>query len=126
MLFFKKSKNYWVSLESEDLVTPEETLLDSRSQYSDLEKPMPGYMFSFFLILFSSLSIILGIFLFKISIVEHRAFAKLALQNKSANLPLSPPRGMILDKNGQPLVRNMQIFNLLAVTRELNDDFENL
>ncbi|OGN07335.1 MAG: hypothetical protein A3B86_01100 [Candidatus Yanofskybacteria bacterium RIFCSPHIGHO2_02_FULL_38_22b] len=126
MSFFKKSKNYWVSLESEDWVTPEETLLDSRSQYSDLEKPMPGYMFSFFLILFSSLTVILIIFLFKISIVEHEAFAKLALQNKSANLPLSPPRGMILDKNGQPLVRNIPIFNLLAVTRELNDDFENL
>ena len=125
-MFSKRNKNYWVSLENEDGVTPEETLLDSRSQYSDLEKPIPGYMFRFFLGLFFAMFIVLVIFLFKISILEHQVFAKLALQNKSANLPLSPPRGMILDKNSQPLVRNIPIFNLLAVTRELKDDPDSL
>lgn len=125
-MFSRQNKNYWVSLESEDWVTPEETLLDSGSQYSDVEKPIPGYMFQFFLGLFCILSSVLIIFLFKISILEHEVLAQIANQNKSANLPLSPPRGMILDKNGQPLVQNVPIFNLLAVTRELKEDLEGL
>lgn len=125
-MFFKKSKNYWVSLESEDWVTPEETLLDSSSQYSDIEKPIPSSTFRFFIVSFFSLTVILTIFLFKTSILEHGSFAQIAIQNKSANLPLSPPRGMILDRNGQSLVQNVPIFNLLAVTRELKDNFEGL
>ncbi|MDP3793048.1 MAG: penicillin-binding transpeptidase domain-containing protein [bacterium] len=125
-MFFKKGKNYWVSLENEDRVTPEETLLDSNSQYSDIEKPIPSYIFQFFLIWFCSLTLFLTIFLFKTGILEHEVFAQLASQNKSANLPLSPPRGMILDQNGQPLVQNVPIFNLLAVSRELKDDPDGL
>lgn len=119
--FLGRKKEYWVSLENEDRVTPEETLLDSSSHYSDIEKPIPGSIFRLFLILFGlGIAVLVG-FVFKISIIEHATFAKLAFQNRSANFPLPPPRGLILDKNGQSLVKNVPVFNLLAITRELKE-----
>lgn len=127
MIFWKKhKKTYFVSAESDDWVAPEETLLDSGSEYSDLEKPIPGQIFRFYSIIFALASLGLLSFVFKIAIVEHEAFAKLAFQNKSANFPLPPPRGTILDRNGQPLVRNVPVFNLLGITRELKENSENM
>ena len=121
-MFSSRNKNYKVSLDNEDLVTPEETLLDSGSDYSDMEKPIPGLTFRNFLIFFGGLFIILTLVVFKIAIIEHDAFAKLAFQNKSANFPLPPPRGLIVDRNNQSLVKNVPVFNLLAVARELKEN----
>lgn len=129
---WKKNQTYRISLESEDRVTPEETLLDSNSQYSDIEKPILGAIFRSFLIIVSVATIVLGAYLFKIAIMEHTVFAELAFQNKSANFPLPPPRGMITDRNGQLLVKNAPVFNLLAVTRVIkesgnfNDDLKKI
>lgn len=120
-MFFGRNKEYRISLESEDRVTPEETLLDSGSQYSDIEKPIPGSIFKFFLISFGVLITVLSISIFKTTIIEHDAYAKLAFQNRSANFPLPPPRGMITDKNGQLLVKNIPVFNLLAISREIKE-----
>ena len=123
-MFSRKSKIYSISFDSENWVTPEETLLDSSSHYSDIEQPISGSIFRFFVILFVTVFIILAIFIFKIAIVEHEQFAKLAIQNKSANFPLPPPRGLIMDYKGQALVKNVPVFNLLAVTRELKENQE--
>lgn len=113
-------------MEDGERVTPEETLLDSGSQYSDIEKPIPGSIFRFFLISFGICITILGSFVFKTAVLDHAGFNKLALQNKSANFPVPPPRGMIIDTSGQPLVKNIPVFNLLAITRELREAGENL
>ena len=125
-MFLKRNKKYSVSLESDDWVAPEETLLDSNSQYSDIEKPIPGSIFRFFMVAFLFMFSIIVFFVFKNAIIDHDVFAKLAFQNRSANFPLSPPRGLILDRNGNVLVRNMPVFNLLAVTRELKEYPDNL
>ncbi len=122
---WKKNKTYRISLESEDQVTPEETLLDSTSQYSDIEKPILGSIFRSFLIIVGILTLVLTAYLFKTAIVEHATFADLAFQNRSANFPLPPPRGMITDTNGLLLVNNIPVFNLLAVTRELREGGNN-
>ena len=125
-MFLRRNKKYSVSLESDDWVAPEETLLDSNSQYSDIEKPIPGSIFRFFMAVFLFMFSIIVFFVFKNAIIDHDVFAKLAFQNRSANFPLSPPRGLILDRNGNVLVRNMPVFNLLAVTRELKEYPDNL
>jgi len=125
-MFLRRNKKYSVSLESDDWVAPEETLLDSNSQYSDIEKPIPGSIFRFFMVAFLFMFSIIVFFVFKNAIIDHDVFAKLAFQNRSANFPLSPPRGLILDRNGNVLVRNMPVFNLLAVTRELKEYPDNL
>ena len=125
-MFLRRNKKYSISLESDDWVAPEETLLDSNSQYSDIEKPIPGSIFRFFMVAFLFMFSIIVFFVFKNAIIDHDVFAKLAFQNRSANFPLSPPRGLILDRNGNVLVRNMPVFNLLAVTRELKEYPDNL
>ncbi len=126
-MFLKRSKKkYSISFDSEDWVTPEETLLDSASQYSDLEKPIPGSMFRFFMFLFLSATGILVFSVFRLSIIENGQYSAIAFQNKSANFPLPPPRGLILDRNGQALVKNVPIYNLLAISRELKESRENM
>ena len=117
----KRNKNYFISFDG-DWVTPEETLLDSGSQYSNIEKPIPGSIFRFFIGIFAVAILVLAGFVFKIAIIDHEVFAQLAFQNKSANFPLPPPRGLILDRNGRALVNNVPVFNLLAVTRELKEN----
>ncbi|MDO8496080.1 MAG: penicillin-binding transpeptidase domain-containing protein [bacterium] len=121
-MFLKRNKNYSIAFDGDDWVTPEETLLDSKSQYSDIEKPIPESIFRLFFWLFSSIIIVLACFIFKIAIFDHGMFAQIAFQNKSANFPLPPPRGLILDRNSQILARNIPVFNLLAVTRELKEN----
>ena len=118
----RRNKNYSISFDGDDWVAPEETLLDSSSQYSDIEKPIPSFIFRFFLIIFFIATAALIIFIFKISIIENKTFARMAFQNKSANFPLPPPRGLIIDRNGQSLVRNIPVYNLIAVTRELKEN----
>lgn len=121
-MFSKRNKNYSIILDGDDWVTPEETLLDSRSQYSDMEKPIPESIFRLFFWLFSSIIIVLVFFIFKIAILDHGMLTEIAFQNKSANFPLPPPRGLIMDRSGGVLARNVPVFNLLAVTRELKEN----
>src|SRR5689334_8199713 len=123
-MFFKRKKSYRISVDQDDLVTPEETLLDSRSQYSDIEMPIPGSVFRLFLFLFGIFGILVIGSVYKLAILDHDAYSKLALQNRSADFPLSPPRGIIFDRNGNPLVKNLPSFNLLAVTREIKENSE--
>ncbi len=111
-------KDYKVPL-SEDWVAPEETLLDSGSEHSDIETPISANIFrAMFLIAVILFSVVL-VFTFKIGIRDHEFFAKLAFQNKSVNFLVSPPRGIIMDRLGKPLVKNLPSFDLLIISREV-------
>ena len=125
-MFLRRNKNYNISLGSDDWVAPEETLLDSNSQYSDIEQPISGLIFRFFMAVFLFAFFVILSFVFRNAVIDHDIFAQLAFQNKSANFPLPPPRGAILDRGGLVLVRNIPVFNLLAITRELRDNTEDL
>lgn len=121
-------KSYYVSPNNinDDWVAPEETLLDSSSHYSDIEKPIPASVFrSFFAVICVLLSVILG-FVFSLSVIKNKIYAESAFQNKSANFPLSPPRGIIFDRNGKLLVQNIPVFNMLAVSRGIRESGEEL
>ena len=125
-MFLRRKKNYWVSLEKDELVTPEETLLDSDSRYSDMERPIPASIFSFFNFVFLCSGLLVMTIVFKLSIIDHGVFAEIAMQNRSANLPLPAPRGIIFDRNGEVLVRNIPSYNILAISRELRENSESL
>jgi len=118
-MFLTKNKKYYVSFEDNDPVSPEEILLDSGSEYSDIERPIIGLTLKFFLVIFIASAALILAFVFKISIIDHDTFEKLAFQNKSVNFSLPPPRGMILDRNNQALVKNIPTFNLIAISREI-------
>ncbi len=113
-------REYKISV-SEDWVAPEETLLDSGSEYSDLEMPIQADAFKLIFVVAAFLFIIITAFTFKIGVADHDSFAKLALQNKSVNFIIPPPRGIIMDRLGKPLVKNLPSFDLLVISREVRD-----
>ena len=111
-------KDYRVSV-NEDWVSPEETLLDSGSEYSDIETPISADVFRFTFMVALILLAVAMTFTFKIGIADHDSYADLALQNKSVNFPIPPPRGVIMDRFGKQLVKNLPSFDLLVFSREV-------
>lgn len=117
-MFGFHDKQYRVTVSGDDWVTPEETLVDSGSDYSDLERPITEGVFSITLGIAALLMVVILFFAFRAGIVRHDFFSALALQNKTVNLAVTPPRGIILDRQGQPLVQNIPSFDIIAVSRE--------
>ena len=116
---FNFKKEYRVSLDEEELVTPEETLMDSGSRYADMERPMTDFVFRFtFGSFFVALAFIWATS-FKIGILDSANLSELAIRNKSVNFAMPPPRGIIFDKFNKPLVKNVPSFDLLVVSRDL-------
>lgn len=114
-------KEYKISV-GEDWVAPEETLLDSGSEYSDIEMPISVNVFRLTFVSAIILLTTVMLFTFKIGIVDHDSFAKLASQNKSVNFLIPPPRGIIMDRLGQALVKNLPSFDLLVISREIREN----
>lgn len=114
-------KDYRISI-NEDWVQPEETLLDSGSEYSDIETPISTDVFRWIFLVAVIMFGIAMAFTFKIGIADHESFANLALQNKSVNFLIPPPRGIIMDRLGKPLVKNLPSFDLLVISREVRGD----
>ena len=105
-------KEYKISLNNDDMATPEETLVDSGSEYSDLEKPISHNVFRLaFLVSAVSLGLIF-IFSVQLAVFKHEEYARLAYDNKSVNFFIPPPRGMIFDRLGKPLVKNISNFDV--------------
>ena len=114
-------REYKISV-NDDWVTPEETLLDSTSGYSDLEVPIPNSVFRAYFFVAALLSAVVLAFVFNLSIRRNSYFAGIAFQNKSVNFPVPPPRGIIFDRLGRPLVKNEPVFDLLVISKEARDD----
>lgn len=118
MLGFKKE--YKVSV-GEDWVDPEETLLDSSSDHSDIEIPISDGVFKYFFIATFVLIVVVISFSFKISIADHDHYASIAEQNRSVNVSVPPPRGTIFDRAGLPLTENVSQFDLIVIGREARE-----
>ena len=115
------AKEYKISVD-EDWVTPEETLLDSGSEYSDIETPISANVFRFGFVTTLIIFAFVMSLVFKIGIVDHNSYANLALQNKSVNFLVPPPRGIIMDQLGKPLVKNLPSFDLLIISRGVREN----
>jgi penicillin-binding protein 2 len=114
------AKEYRIPI-AEDFVSPEETLLDAGSEFSDLEQPISSGVFRFgFWVILGFLIVILGVSM-KMSIFDFKYLSGLAIQNKSGNFSVSAPRGIIFDSQGQPLVKNVPSFDLIAISKELKN-----
>jgi len=109
-------------LVGEDWVQPEETLLDSGSEYSDLETPISSDVFRLTFMVAVILFATVMVFTFRIGVVDHDSFANLALQNKSVNFLIPPPRGIVMDRLGKPLVKNLPSFDVLIISRDVRDN----
>ena len=114
-------KEYKISVD-EDWVAPEETLLDSGSEYSDIETPISPGTFRITFLATVILVAVVMVFTFKIGIADHEFFSELALQNKSVDFLIPPPRGIIMDRSGMTLVKNLPSFDLLVISREVREN----
>lgn len=111
-------KKYYIHTE-DDVVTPEETLLDDNSAFSNIERPIRPTVFK---IIFWGVAGVLGaIFLVSanLSVVHYSYYSSLAFQNRSASFSIPPARGIIFDQNGWPLVKNVPQFDVVGVSKEL-------
>ncbi|OGN02352.1 MAG: hypothetical protein A2655_01300 [Candidatus Yanofskybacteria bacterium RIFCSPHIGHO2_01_FULL_43_42] len=111
-------REYKISV-SEDWVSPEETLLDSSSDHQDLEVPISNSIFKVSFFITVTLCVAVVAFVFDLSVRRYDYFAGIAFQNKSVNFPVPPPRGIIFDRLGRPLVANDPVFNLLIISKEV-------
>src|SRR3989344_2443989 len=118
-------KEYKISLNTDEWVTPEETLIDSGSEHSDLEKPIPHGAFRFTFLSAVFLFLLVFAFSFKLAVTEHEGYARIALDNKSVNFFIPPPRGLVFDRLGQALVKNLASFDLLIISKEVREDKDN-
>jgi penicillin-binding protein 2 len=118
------AKEYRIRIE-DDLVAPEETLLDSGSAFSDIERPIRPAVFKF--IFWGIAAAMAAVFLVagKLSIVDNAYYSNLAFQNRSANFSIPPARGVIFDAAGQPLVKNVPRFDVVGVSKEVKPALKN-
>src|SRR3990167_7486500 len=113
-------REYKISV-SEDWVSPEETLLDSSSDHQDLEMPISNSIFKASFFITAVLCAAVVTFVFDLSVRRYDYFAGIAFQNKSVNFYVPPPRGIIFDRLGRPLVANEPVFDLLVVGKEARE-----
>ncbi len=68
-----------------------------------------------------ALTLILILRLGYLQIVKHGEFADLSQKNRIEQVPIPPVRGLIYDRNGEVLARNMQVYNLEILPNQVND-----
>ena len=102
-------------------MSPEETLLDSSSDYQDLEVPISNSIFRILFFVVAGLYSVVFVFVFDLSVRRYDYFAGIAFQNKSVSFFVPPPRGIIFDRLGKPLVINEPEFNLLVISKEARE-----
>ena len=101
-------------------MNPEETLFDSSSEHQDLEVPISNYIFKVSFFIAAALCVVVIAFVFDLSVRRYSYFADVAFQNRSVNFSVPPPRGIIFDRLGRPLVKNEPAFDLLVISKEVN------
>jgi penicillin-binding protein 2 len=83
--------------------------------------PISNSIFRVAFFIAAALCTVILAFVFDLSIRRYDYFAGVAFQNKSVNFSVPPPRGIIFDRLGRPLVTNEPIFNLLVISREARE-----
>jgi penicillin-binding protein 2 len=106
---------YKIKKPDDDDIKPEETLIDATSDHSSIEVPIGQEVFNSFFIFIVVVLALLVLKSFQMQIVDGRQYAVLADRSSASRFTLSSVRGIIYDANEQPLVKNMPLFDLVAV-----------
>lgn len=122
MRFFRRNREYSITPERDDWVAPEETLVDASSRLTDIEVPVGDGVFRAASGAAFALALVLLGGTFWLSVSRHSELAQLAWRNRTVNVSVPPPRGIIMDRNGVPLVQNVPSFDLLVISREVRQN----
>jgi len=66
---------------------------------------------------------VLAVSFWVLQVVQHEAFLEMAENNHQRTLGLRAPRGLVLDRNGEPLVENRHSYSI-SIVREHTDDLD--
>jgi cell division protein FtsI/penicillin-binding protein 2 len=121
-MWFKRSPTYGISPDRDEWVAPEETLVDAGSSLSAVEVPVGDSVFRVAYIVCGIVVIVLLGALARLTVFKHSMFAQLSLRNKTINVSVPPPRGIVMDRTGTPLVQNVPSFDLLVIGRQITRD----
>ena len=67
------------------------------------------------------LSLVLFARMAYLQILQHERFSTISEENRIQLWPVAPRRGLILDRNGSPLARNIAVFSLTIVRERVGD-----
>jgi penicillin-binding protein 2 len=116
--FFQR-KEYRINPDRDEWVAPEETLVDSGSAHSTVEVPVADATFRVFYGVAIVLCLVLLGSVARLTIVRYDFFSLLSFHNRTVNVTVPPPRGIIMDRTGVPLVQNVPSFDLLVISRQV-------
>ncbi len=124
----KELKNKKVRQSFKEEIEPHEVFLDSLAQKKEeetglsekrLEVPLSGKIIKGFYIFFLIIIFIFFFKTFQFQIVESDRFSSQALENKTRIIKIQTERGVIYDKFGNLLVKNLPSFDLVCDKRDL-------
>ncbi len=69
----------------------------------------------------AALSLLLAVRLVWLQIFSHRHYETLSQANRIRPIPIPPPRGLILDRNGVVLAQNFPVYTLEVVPEQVDD-----
>lgn len=123
------SKKFKVKRKFKEDIEPEEVLLDSKrlkespdSEREKIERPIKEIVLKLFLVL---IIIVLGALLFRsfqLQIIKGNYWRELADENRIRSYPIKPLRGIIYDRNKEPLAINIPKLDLVVIPADLSEN----
>lgn len=110
--------NYFVKKTAEDDLVPEDTLADSQSQHSSIERPISRSIFTFIYICYFACLIFLAYKAGQLQISRGARLAAIVEQRSQSSIVFPAIRGIIYDKNGKRIVDNVPILDILIQSSE--------
>ena len=110
---------YRVSPDRDEWAAPEETLIDTSSDLSTVEVPVSDTIFRIAHILVLAGFAVLAAACVRLAVAKYDGFAQISWRNRTVNVSVPPPRGIIMDRAGVPLVENVPSFDLLVISRQV-------
>jgi len=122
MSIFSFKKEYRINPDRDEWVAPEETLVDSASAHSTVEIPVADSAFRLLVVIIVlGMAVLIGS-VARLTLWRSDYFSLLSFRNRTVNVAVSPPRGIIMDRNGVALVENIPSFDVLVISRQVERD----
>ena len=84
--------------------------------------PFQGWRLTFFQAVMFAVFLIFGIRMYDLQILNGQQYQQAADENRLSEVPLPAQRGVIFDRNGQPLAINVPAYNVTVIPAALPDD----
>ena len=96
-------------------------LLNKHAENKHLESTIYHFRLSLLIALLIILSLVLVLRLAYLQFYQYKHYATLSLKNQMSIIPIAPPRGIILDKNGIILADNIPVYALEIIPERVKN-----